>query len=112
MSAPAAVELLLFEVDRQPFAADVTLVERISREPAATHPALGAAGPRHRSLEVRLGGHLRRLGVDHIQGVRRVDALELRRMPQATGAPALLSGVWLGPAAPVLLVDLSRLSHD
>lgn len=105
------VELIVFEVGPQRFAADATLVLRIDRpeETTVTRTELGPLTRGARSLVFRAPGIEGSLRVDAVQGVRTVDATTLRRLPAAASPQkSCAMGVWLDGDQPVLLVDLTK----
>lgn len=105
------VELILFEVGGERFAADATLVVRIDRpeESSVIREELGPLKRGGRALVFKAAGGEGSLRVDGVQGVRTVDALTLRRLPLAASPPkSCAMGVWLDGEKPVLLVDLHK----
>jgi chemotaxis signal transduction protein len=105
------VELIIFEVGAQRYAADATLVLRIDRpeESSVIRAELGALKRGARALIFRAPGHEGSLRVDAVQGVKTVDATTLRRLPAAASPQkSCAMGVWLDGDQPVLLVDLLK----
>lgn len=105
------VELIVFEIGQQRYAADATLVLRIDRpeEHTVTREELGALVKGSRALVFRAPGVEGSLRVDAVQGVKTVETAALRRLPAAAQLPnSCAMGVWLDGEEPVLLVDLLR----
>lgn len=105
---PAEVELLVFELGGERYAADTTQVLRIGR-PVAGGPRRAAfsspGAPRSVVFQDPAGGE-GQLEVDQVLGVRHVPVSNLRRLPRAARASRFTIGVWLDGARPILLIDL------
>lgn len=109
MTAPAQIDLVIFEVAGIRFGADLGQVRRIDvDDPTETvGQPLGPPARGSRALVFDIGhGHERRLAVDHVLGVSRVPLTSLRRMPPAVNAAKYSIGAWLDGDATVLLIDL------
>jgi chemotaxis signal transduction protein len=113
----AEVELLVFELGQERYAADASQVLRIGRP--------GAGGPRRapfsspgarRAVVFRdpaADGQAENQGegqleVDVVLGVRHVPVSDLRRVPPVARASDFAIGFWLDGARPILLIDLPR----
>ncbi|MFL5320952.1 MAG: Frizzy aggregation protein FrzB [Myxococcaceae bacterium] len=105
------VELIVFEVGSEVYAADAALVVRIDR-PDEESVTLGELGPLkrgNRALVFAAPGAKGSLRVDAVRGVVQVDVNSLRRLPMAARTKkGCAMGVWLEGAEsrPVLLIDL------
>lgn len=103
------VDLVLFEVGGAAFGADLSQVRRIDLDDPSEsigHP-LGTPLHGRRALVFQTSpGAERRLAVDSVLGVRRVELTQLRRMPPAAHAAPFSIGAWLDGDTPILLVDL------
>lgn len=102
------VDVLFFEVGDIIYGTDASQVLRIDR----SHPddlAVPELGPLKRGNRALVfdtpegEGHLK---VDAIRGVRPVPIMDLRRLPQVTGAAPYAVGVFLDQERPVMLIDL------
>ncbi len=110
------VDLLVFRVGAQRYAAEASQVRRIAKAGAYSRlsDALGMPDEGTRSLVFEAAPDAEQeLCIDAVEGLRaaRVDAL--RRLPLAAGQVEAVLGLWLEDGErPVVLVDLSRtLSH-
>lgn len=108
--APEAneVDVLFFEVGDAVYGTDASQVLRIDRSHPddLEVPELGPLKRGNRALVFDTSegeGHLK---VDAIRGVRPVPIMDLRRLPQVTGAAPYAVGVFLDEERPVMLIDL------
>ncbi|MFZ5468352.1 MAG: Frizzy aggregation protein FrzB [Myxococcota bacterium] len=101
------VDLLLFEVGGTVMGADASQVLRIDAVAPDKKRAAGA-----RALVFQAEDGERFVAVDEVREVKTVNVTDLRRMPEATGAPPYAIGVWLDGARPVPLVDLVEFSKS
>jgi chemotaxis signal transduction protein len=104
-------DVVMFEVGDGAFAIDLTQVQQIDGHAAEVLPSmLGACRTGKRSLLLHAPAHgVRRLQVDRINGVRRVNAENLRRLPPAVGPHGFLVGVFLEGPLLVMLLDAQGL---
>lgn len=106
-----ALDLVLFEVAGVRYGAELRQVRRVdSPQPDLDVGApLGPCQTGRRAIVFELGGDERSLRVDQLLGVRRVEALDLRRLPAAVAAPPMSLGAWLDGDQPIVLIDLHAL---
>lgn len=110
--AEREVEIIVFEVGGNTYAADASLVQRIDRpdEGSIVRDDLGALNKGNRAIVFAGPGAQGSLRVDAVRGVRNVDVNSLRQLPKAAqGKNSCAMGVWLsgeGDDRPVLLIDL------
>lgn len=109
MSAPEAVDLVVFDVGGTRYAADLGQVRRVDLDDPGESVGQPLGTPRKggRALVFTVGeGYERRLAIDQVLGVSRVPLQSLRRMPRAVNAPPYSIGAWLDGDQAVLLIDL------
>jgi chemotaxis signal transduction protein len=112
MSEISEIDLVVFEVGGERFAADLGQVRRIDLDDPSESVGqpLGTPSFGKRALVFEVGGgRERRLAVDTVFGVSRVPITSLRRMPTAVKASSFSLGAWLDGDAAVLLIDLLSL---
>lgn len=106
---PKTIDIVLFEVAGNRYAADMTQVGRIDRhvESDSVGAPLGAPLLGRRALIFSPSGERElSLAIDTVLGVRSVSIDDLRRLPAAAGASPIVIGAWLDRDATVLLIDL------
>lgn len=109
MTAPAAVDVLIFEVGDVRFGADASQVLRIDSpfEPESVGYPLGPVKKGKRALVFAApDGSQRRLTIDLVRGVRTIPLENLRRLPAVARREKFSIGAWLDGDRAVVLVDL------
>lgn len=105
----AQVDVLLFKVGKTRYGADASQVIRIDRASysARLAHALDAPLTGTRSLVFHTPTGESSFYVDEVEGLRRVDLTDLRRVPLAAGQAPGVIGLWLEtPEKAIVLVDL------
>lgn len=103
------VDVLLFRVGQTRYGADASQVVRIDRATVSTKLAHALDAPQTgtRVLVFVTAEGETSFYVDEVEGVRRVDSSDLRRVPPAAGQTTGVVGLWLEtPEKAIVLVDL------
>ncbi|MFN0061705.1 MAG: Frizzy aggregation protein FrzB [Myxococcaceae bacterium] len=108
LGGEAHIDLLLFEVGGQKYAAHAEQVRRVDRATADAFErrSLGPLRDGQRALVFECAEGEAQLRVDAVHGFRRVAVDQLRRMPASAQADACAVGLWLSDEQPLVLVDL------
>lgn len=106
------VDLLVFRVGAQRFAAEASQVRRIAKSGSYSRlsDALGMPDEGTRALVFEAAPDAEQeLCIDSVEGLRAARVETLRRLPLAAGQVEAVLGLWLEDGErPVVLVDLSR----
>jgi chemotaxis signal transduction protein len=107
----SSIDLVLFEVGGVRYGAELRQVRRVDlpQPDLDVGAPLGPCLSGRRALVFEVEAGERSVRVDEVLGVRRVETLDLRRLPAAVAASPMSLGAWLDGDRPIVLIDLHAL---